>query len=477
MKLQLNEKELNPNVILWFVIGLFFVLHLYNISAPPNGYHQWRESDTAAISLNFYQEDMNFLHPRVNQRGAGTGITGSELPIYNYAGAILYKLVGPSHAAHRMLTLLASLLSIWLLFQIIFYMTKNKNIAAYAAFALAFSPLFFFYSYKIMPDIWMLTFLLASVFFYMKYLEKETNSQLILSALMLVLSATIKPLSLSIYFLFFILSLKSNAKKSKTYIATLLFVMVTFIPTLGWYLYARSVNELYQTPGFYMGGMLTTFYKYLATPQFFKKLFLQWPFESWVGWMLVIFFVTGLFLLIKEKKKYGIFVWIFSCYMVFSIISYHSSSHDYYTLIILPPIAAITGVGINKIIQMKKYRNVIFILLFVVIPFTPFLRIHQRFIDVPNFDKIRSDANVIIPSNSLVMVEDPTTAIRLYQLNKKGWPLRDTITYSYVKQLIDEGGDFIILENEIDKYDDSLKYLFETQYRKIDNLYCYPVQK
>ncbi len=476
MNLQLNEKELNPNVILWFVIGLFFVLHLYNISSPPNGYHQWRESDTAAISLNFYQEDMNFLHPRVNQRGAGTGITGSELPIYNYAGAILYKLVGPSHAAHRMLTLLASLLSIWLLFQIIFFMTKNKNIAAYSAFALAFSPLFFFYSYKIMPDIWMLTFLLAAVYFHLRYLDKRTKSHLALSALMLVLSATIKPLSLSIYFLFFILSLKSNVKKSKTYLTTLLFVAVTFIPTLGWYLYARSVNELYQTPGFYMGGMLTTFYKYLATPQFFKKLFLQWPFELWVGWMLVIFFVIGLYLLIKGKKNYGIFSWIFSCYMVFSIISYHSSSHDYYTLIILPPIAAITGVGLHKITQLK-YGNYLFIAWFLIIPFVTYFRLEHRLESEPRFDKIREDAANVIKDNALVMVEDGSTSIKLYKLNKIGWPLRGTIKYAYVKKLIAEGGEYIVLENEIEKYDDSLKYLFDENFQTIDNLYCYTIRK
>ncbi len=458
------------------MIGIFFILHLYNIAAPPNGYHQWRESDTAAISLNYFQEDMNFLHPRVNQRGDGTGITGSELPIYNYAGAIMYHIFGPSHAAHRILTLLASLLSIWLLFQIISSLTKSENIAAYASFALAFSPLFFFYSYKIMPDIWMLTFLLASVYFHLKYLDSNSYRQLALSALMLILSATIKPLSLSIYFLYLVLSLKSNRKKSTTYLTNLFFILVTFLPTLGWYLYARSVNELYQTPGFYMGGMITTFYKYLATAQFYKKLFLQWPFELWVGWTLVLFFVAGLYLLIKEKKKYGIFAWIFSCYMVFSIISYHSSSHDYYTLIILPPIAAITGVGIHKMTQLK-YGNYLFIAWFLIIPFTTCFRLEHRLESEPRFDKIRQDAAKVIPDNALVMVEDGSTSIKLYKLNKIGWPLRGTIKYAYVKELIGKGGQYIILENEIKQYDDSLQQLFETKFQTIDNLYCYTIRK
>ncbi len=477
MKIQIGTKELKPETILYAVLFIFFLLHLYQISAPPNGYHQWRESDTAAVSLNFYQEDMNFLHPRVNQRGSHSGITGSELPIYNYTAALAYQIFGPSHTVHRLITLVAALFAIWFFFKIILCMTRDKNIALFSAFALAFSPLFFFYSFKIMPDIWMLSFLLGSIYFYLKFLESKKISAIVFSAITLILSATLKPLSLSIYLVYHVLGLKSKLTKSKTYTTLAFFIVLTFLPTLSWYLYARHINEINQTPGFYLGNLLDTFYTYLTLPDFYKMLFLQWPFDLWIGWPLVIFFVTGIYILIKNKLKYGFFIWTFACYAVFVLVSSHSYSHDYYTLIIVPPLAAITGVGINHITQMKKYGKAILILLLLLIPFTPFLRIHQRFIDVPNFDKIRSDAAEVIPSKSLVMVEDATTAIRLYQLNKTGWPLRGTITYSHVKQLVNEGGNIIVLENEIGKYDDSLKYLFERKYKKIDNLFCYLVKK
>ena len=128
-------------------IGLYFVAHLYYLSLPPNGYHHWRESDTAAVILNYHQESMNFLEPRVNQRGTTSGVAGMELPLYNYATALVYTVTGPSHAAARTLTLLAACLGLWIFFCLTSLMVPQKA-AALATWALAFSPLYFFYGFK-----------------------------------------------------------------------------------------------------------------------------------------------------------------------------------------------------------------------------------------------------------------------------------------------------------------------------------------
>lgn len=472
-----REKEIRATWIVWCALILFTILHFYNISAPPNGYHQWRESDTAAISLNYYQEDCNFLHPRINQRGATSGITGSELPIYNYAGAMLYTIFGPSHAAHRLLTLLGALFALWVFFKTVLLLTKEKLLAACSALALAFSPLFFFYTYKIMPDIWMLALLLLSVWSFVRYLNDRKTMLFILSAIALILSATIKPLSLSIYLFYLVLLLRSSREKFKSFFIMAGYVCITFLPTLGWYLYARQVNEEYGSPGFYLGETLSTFYTYLVSSQFYKKLLLQWPFELWIGWPLVLFFFIGLVLLIKSKRKHGIFVWLLSCYIAFALISYHSSSHDYYTLIVLPPIAIITGAGIEKIIRWRQWGRYILIAIIVIVPAATFIRIKHRVVDVPLYYQFREATKSIIPPESLVMVEDKTTSVKLYQLNRKGWPLRGTITYNKVKEYIAEGAEYIVLEDELSAYDDSLFTLFEPDGKQIGSYYCYRVLK
>jgi len=56
--------------IFYAALVLFFILHLYYITAPPNGYHVWRESDTAAVTLNYYQDAQPFLAPKTNELGS-----------------------------------------------------------------------------------------------------------------------------------------------------------------------------------------------------------------------------------------------------------------------------------------------------------------------------------------------------------------------------------------------------------------------
>ena len=132
------KDESSTRLLFYSALVLFVVLHLYQLNAPPNGYHQWRESDTAAIAMNYYQEDMTFLQPRVNQRGAGSGVTRSELPIYNYSVALVYQLVGPHHAVARLLTLLAACPGLWF-FHRLTRRVLSQTAASLSVWALAFS--------------------------------------------------------------------------------------------------------------------------------------------------------------------------------------------------------------------------------------------------------------------------------------------------------------------------------------------------
>ncbi|UCC99712.1 MAG: glycosyltransferase family 39 protein, partial [Phycisphaerales bacterium] len=341
------EKLLNRSrLVFWATVLIFFLMHLYKLSAPPNGYHQFRESDTAAIALNYYQEDMSFLKPRVNQRGTTSGIAGSELPLYNYSVALVYSVLGPSHAWARLLTILAACVSLWLLRRIITALTDRET-ALFSVWAMAFSPLFFFYSFKIMPDIWMLTLLLGAILGFVKHLKTRKYGFLLLSSLCLILSASIKPLGLSVYLVFLYLVWREREGRPKRLLVTTVYALVTFAATYGWFVHARSVNEIYGGSFFYMGQGLPLFWEKLLVADFYKKLILQWPFELWIGYLLVPAFIYGCYRAVRERGGKIYLVWLAACYIVFALVSSHSYSHDYYTLIIIPPLAAVTGLGLK----------------------------------------------------------------------------------------------------------------------------------
>jgi 4-amino-4-deoxy-L-arabinose transferase-like glycosyltransferase len=466
--------------ILLAVLAVFFVLHLYNITAPPNGYHQWRESDTAAVMLNYYQEDANFLYPRCNQRGATSGITGMEFPLYNYLGATAYFVFGPHHILPRLLTAAGGIVALLFLFGAVRRLIGEGE-AVGATAAMALSPLFFFYSSKIMPDVWMLMFLLGAVFWFVRFTEENSPKWFFFSALSLVLSATIKPLGLCVYLPMLILLLSRRISKLVSFGMMAGYVALTLGLTLGWFLYARHVTEVYGTQAFYMGEFLGRFYEPLAKGEFYKKLLLQWPFELWIGWLLVPATICGAVRAVKDRIGLFFLLWIAGAYVVFALNSFHSQSHDYYSIVIVPPLAVFSGVGLYRFAQGKRWRQWIVVGFCLAAMIALYPRLAHRFDPMEKFDAIREAVEANIPCNALVMVQEETTAIRLYQLNRRGWPLRpvkggDVISLPEVRAAISEGAGYLVLLEPIEQYRDSLQLLFQDSVISLGAYYAYHVR-
>jgi 4-amino-4-deoxy-L-arabinose transferase-like glycosyltransferase len=469
---ELSVKE--KRYLLWGAIVLFFLCHLYYLNAPPNGYHHWRESDTMSMVANYYYEDMDFLYPRVNQRGNTTGITGSEFPIYQYIPAVLFNLFGFSHAIPRLLTVLMGCLAIWLVYKIV-RLWSSETLAVFSAVAFAFSPLVFFYSYKIMPDITMLALMLGSFYAYSLFIKNARTIDWLLAVLLLLVAGAIKPTALMIYlpllYLWFV-----NNRSVKTFVWYLLFVAISFGGVLGWFLFAKSINAEYGTTAFYMGHLLGD-PRYIFRAQFFKKLFNQWPWELWIGWHFVILFAVGLIQAIK-KRGFGLyFIWILGAYILFIIVAAHAASHDYYTLVAVPPVAVTTGAGLLYLYTRGRRWKTVALILILIAPIGVFIRVGDRLGETEEYRQIRAKVDEVIPNDALVMVRDNSNAIRLYQLNRKGWPLLRETQPDYVLRCIEKGGEYIILEEPLSEYMDTLTVYFDTTVTRLGPLYSYHLKK
>ncbi len=452
----LVERYARP--LLWLAIIIFAVPHLVRLAEPPNGYHAWRESDTAAVILNYYQEDMNPLHPRINQRGASSGITGMEFPLYNYAAAVGYSAFGPSHTIPKGITFLAAILAILTWYRVVRDATTTST-AILAAWALAFSPLVYFYSFKIMPDILMLALWIGALRGYQVYDATKRRSSWLWSLVLLTLSALIKPLTLSLYLPLLLLELHRSRRSRERLLRWGGYVVLSFVSVAAWFMFAYWLNERYQTPGFYLGENLPNFHQFLLTTQFVKKLFLQWPFELWVGWALLPAAVLGIAPLMRSGLSKLWLGWIISIYIVFAMTAQHSASHDYYTLLMVPPLALVAGMGLNWLLERSRATALLALLLLLAAPLAAHLRISHRHGSTEIFHAVRHDSERLIDRDDLVAVEDRTTAIRLYRMNRHGWPLRNEIDSSAIAPLIEQGLDWLVIEQPIEEYDSSLLHL------------------
>ena len=157
---------------IYIIIFLGLVFRLYHIDFPALGWHSWRQSDTAAIAKNLYENGFNFLYPQINWNANGTGYVESEFHIYPLIVSILYSVFGVNDMFGRIVSLLFSLLTIYGIY-ILVRKILNENIAAWSSFIYAILPLNIFYGRAFMPEAAMLMCSLYSVYFFNEWLEKE----------------------------------------------------------------------------------------------------------------------------------------------------------------------------------------------------------------------------------------------------------------------------------------------------------------
>jgi hypothetical protein len=90
---------------------------------------------------------------------------------------------------------------------------------------------------------------------------------------------------------------------------------------------------------------------------------------------------------------------------------------------------------------------------------------------------MRQLADSYIPRESLVAVEEQTTAIRLYQLNRHGWPIRGEITADKLHTPISKGAEFVILEKPATAYDSTVLSLLDSSPVSTSPMFVYHVRK
>ena len=84
----------------WIFVALLFLgfaLRMFEIGEPLIDKQAWRQTDTAAVARNFFEEDFNVFLPRVDWRGDGAGTVEMNFPLYPYLVSLVYGTFGGVH--------------------------------------------------------------------------------------------------------------------------------------------------------------------------------------------------------------------------------------------------------------------------------------------------------------------------------------------------------------------------------------------
>lgn len=133
-----------------FLLSLALAVRLYNINSPIIGTHSWRQSDTAAMSRNFYTNGLNFFNPQVDWGGL-SGSCETEFPIYSYIVALLYKIFGVHDFLGRLFSVICFMIAIYFLYRLLLNYF-DRNVAFWSCLAYSSLPLNIYYSRTFQPE-------------------------------------------------------------------------------------------------------------------------------------------------------------------------------------------------------------------------------------------------------------------------------------------------------------------------------------
>ena len=440
-------------------------MHFRHFNKDLMSYHVWRQTQTQQVIDNFFEEDMNILNPRVLGRRDGDGIFRMEFPLMQWTIAAQYKVFGQSLLITRINMFLISILStigIYTLFQVLL---KNRTTAIIGAWAITFSPSFFYYSINPLPDNMALCCSIWGIAFF--YLWKEKHSILLatLCGLCLAIGTAVK-LPFIVFYIVPFLYLLYEVKNKRFSLTSFLLQFGWFLLPASWYVWVIPTwkgNPVVQTGESSWDSFLNIF------SQAGQNLVSTVP-ELFVNYAGMLFFLAGIILVIKhkkiqEKKHIGI-LGLFIATTAYYLFEANAigTSHDYYLFPFYPVIILLVAYGANHLISHNlrfiKYFGLVALLAY---PVTCQIRMNSRWNpESPGFNKdllaYKKELQAATPDVLVVMGNDNSGFIFPYHLDKKGWAFSyENLSSIQLQEMIDKGAKYLYSDSEKINADPEIK--------------------
>jgi hypothetical protein len=418
-----------------FVLG--FVVRLYKIDNPIADWHSWRQADTSAVTRNFFKSGVNLLLPKYDDLSdvSGKGLLNPngyrfvEFPLFNLLHYLLAKAF-PAQTLEfsgRMTSVLASLLSAWVIYKLTKRHTDQSTGLLAAGFFL-FLPYNIYFSRVILPDPLMVTLYLLCLNFFDLWTKNQNLKLGVLTCIFGGLAVLVKPVAV-----FFLLPIawyflrKSGLKILKNrwfWIFNLSFA----IPYIFWRAWETRHPE----------GIPAGIWLLNGDHIRFKGAFFRWIFGERLAKMILggwgtIAFAAGLL-------ESGFFwPWAAAAGLYLFTFATGNVRHDYYQIPILPIVSILLGIGTSVLwksarTSLKVYvrRGLLVVSLAFALAFS-WYDIRGNY-QVNHWEIVHAGQRVdeITPKDAVVVAPYNGDTAFLYQTNRRGFaylpfPIKDLI--------------------------------------------------
>lgn len=476
--------------LLLIILVLAFVLRLYKITNPVADWHSFRQADTASVTREYVKHGVDFLRPKyhdlanVQSGGENQGrdnVEGwrmVEFPLVN--GLLAYLLRALPFldlvVTLRLASVVASLFSLWFLASIV-RRVYGDRVALLTGFFFAILPYSIYYSRVILPEPFLITFSLASLWSYLKYLETKSWRWVVSGTLLFAAALLVKPMAVFFIPVFVGLRLwKSFDIKPKDVLTAFVFGL-SFLPLIFWREWIKqypigvpSSDWLWNGVG--KGTNLLPVYMIRFKPAWWRWIFYERLTKLFLGFFGVITFVAGFTSLALQKsgeKKRGALIflgsWTLGAFLYVSVFAAGNVQHDYYQAPLVPFVSLTLALGIVFLYtQLKRLTHKTIALglclLLVGLSWWFSWRIIRGYYQVNNWPIVFAGKAVdrLLPPDAKVIAPYFGDTAFLFQTNRTGW----SIGFEIDKKIA-EGAQYYVSVN----YDDEANALIK-KYKTVE---------
>ncbi len=341
-----NKEKKTHRRLLLVLLVISALIRFYGITNPLYDMNYWRQTETAALAQNYYEDNLPFFYPEIDWIGPN-GHAEMEFPLYPYILSWVYRLFWPSDIFGRILTLLCALGAIWSIYDI-GRQLLTPGIGLLAAAFFSASPLAIYFGRTYQPDMMMVFFSTFALALLLRWDNRNFNFPLYLSAFALMIGVLLKPPSLLVILPILWILYQQQGKRFVLRKEWWLYALIIGVPTFLWYSHAHTFFEefgatfMWHFKDFSIKEHLLSVY---INPEFWKTI--VWRFgDEILVYIGIVPFVIGLISLLFPYRAKTFFVsWLIGIAGLYLLIPGHHIGHSYYSLLAIPPIALISAIG------------------------------------------------------------------------------------------------------------------------------------
>jgi len=204
----------------------------------------WRQSDYVQLARNFWREDPNILHPRIDWRRDGPGLVEMEFPLIPWLGGMLYRVFGNHEQILRALSAVLGVGGLLLFAGLARRLLPRPGALAAVAFY-AFNPLLIFLSTAMQPEPLMLFLSLLAIVLIERWDRTQSTVTLLLAGAALGGAILAKAPAACLGFVFAFVVLRRSGIGALKHVRVWLAAVLALGPPVAWYLWARHFWVLY----------------------------------------------------------------------------------------------------------------------------------------------------------------------------------------------------------------------------------------